>query len=120
MAKRKSAQQRPRVWRTVAALLLGLGFFAVLSWFANKDQRSVSPATEGGTTPPFYKSAEAAKPFPRLVQPSRFRGYAPVASAYQIAANIAGILAQQPCYCHCDRFGHRSLLDCYASDHAAG
>ena len=120
MAKRKSAQQRPRVWRTVAALLLGIGFFAVLSWYANKDQQSESPATEEGATPPFYNNAEAAKPFPRLLPPSRFRGYPPVASAYQIAAYIPGILAQQPCYCHCESFGHRSLLDCYASDHAAG
>ena len=120
MAKRKSAQQRPRVWRTVVALLLGIGFFAVLSWYANKGQRSVPSATEEGATPPFYKSAEAAKPFPRLVLPSRFRDYAPAANAYQIAAHIPGILAQQPCYCHCESFGHRSLLDCYASDHAAG
>ena len=120
MAKRKSTHQRLRLWRTVVALLVGLGFFAVLSWFANKGQRPESPATEEGATPPFYNSAEAAKPFPLLVPPSRFRGYPPVASAYQIAAHIPGILAQQPCYCYCDRFGHRSLLECYASDHAAG
>ena len=102
------------------ALLLGFGFLAVLAWYANKGQRSESPATEEGATPPFYNSAKAAKPFPQLVPPSRYRGYALVASAYQIASEIPGVLAQQPCYCHCDSVGHRSLLDCYSSDHAAG
>jgi hypothetical protein len=30
------------------------------------------------------------------------------------------VLAQQPCYCYCDGYGHGSLLDCYASYHGAG
>ena len=120
MRKRKTIQKRRPPWRTLMAVLLGFGFIVVLSWYANRGQPPLSPVTEQGTTPPFYKNAEAAKPFPRLLPPSRFRGYPLVASAYKIAAQIPGVLAQQPCYCHCDSFGHRSLLDCYASDHAAG
>jgi len=30
------------------------------------------------------------------------------------------VLAQQPCYCWCDKFGHASLLDCFATEHGAG
>ncbi|MFQ5663967.1 MAG: hypothetical protein ACE5HL_09060 [Terriglobia bacterium] len=91
-------------------------------------QKSSPPAPAPATTPPrptrrvppYFKSAEAAKPFPRLLPASYFRNRPIVARAYQIAHQIPGVIAQQPCYCYCDRAGHRSLLDCYASDHAAG
>jgi len=70
--------------------------------------------------PPFYGSAEAAKPFPRLLPAAYFRQYPLVARAYKVASDIPEVFAQQPCYCFCDKSGHRSLLDCYASDHGAG
>lgn len=70
--------------------------------------------------PPYHESAKAAKPFPPLVPAEYFRDYPLVARAYRIAHEIPGVIAQQPCYCYCDKFGHRSLLDCYASDHGAG
>ena len=70
--------------------------------------------------PPYHASAEAAKPFPQLVPAEYFRDYPLVARAYRIAGQIPGVIAQQPCFCYCDKFGHRSLLDCYASDHGAG
>lgn len=70
--------------------------------------------------PPYFASAAAARPFPTLLPAIDFRGFPRVQRAYAIAAEIPGVLAQQPCYCHCDRMGHRSLLDCYASGHAAG
>jgi Protein of unknown function with PCYCGC motif len=70
--------------------------------------------------PPYFKSAEAAKPFPPLIPASFFRSNPIVARAYRTAAQYPGLVAQQPCYCHCDRLGHRSLLDCYSVEHAAG
>jgi hypothetical protein len=70
--------------------------------------------------PPFYASADAAKPYPQLVPAGYFQRTPLAERAYRVAAEIPGVLAQQPCYCYCDRFGHHSLLDCYASDHAAG
>ena len=39
--------------------------------------------------------------------------------AYELAAKIPKVLYQQPCYCYCQRKGHRSLLDCFKTDHAA-
>ena len=77
-----------------------------------------APAARG--VPPYYESAEAARPFPPLVPAAYFRDYPLVARAYQIASEIPEVIAQQPCYCYCDKLGHRSLLDCYASDHGAG
>lgn len=71
-------------------------------------------------TPPYFPSAEAARPFPRLLPAAFFAKYPLVQRAYQIANDLPGVLAQQPCYCYCNKVGHRSLLDCYASDHGAG
>ena len=79
---------------------------------------AAAPATR--PVPPYHASAEAAKPFPQLVPAEYFRDYPVVARAYRIAAAIPGVIAQQPCFCYCDKIGHRSLLDCYASDHGAG
>ena len=70
-------------------------------------------------TPPYFESADAARPFPQLVPVSYFRGYPLAARAYRIAEESPGVLAQQPCLCHCEKSGHRSLLDCYASEHAS-
>jgi hypothetical protein len=79
-----------------------------------------SPGGSSRPVPPYHKSATAAQPFPRLVPSSYFRSHPLVARAYEIAGQIPEVIAQQPCYCYCDKFGHRSLLDCYASDHGAG
>jgi len=39
---------------------------------------------------------------------------------HALAAKIKPVLYQQPCYCYCDRsVGHKSLLDCYASEHGS-
>lgn len=70
--------------------------------------------------PAYFPSAAAAKPYPSILPATDFSRYPSVERAYEVAAEIPGVLAQQPCYCYCDRMGHRSLLDCYASEHAAG
>jgi hypothetical protein len=69
--------------------------------------------------PPFYASAEAARPLPKTLPASAFE-IPVVARAYRVAERIPTVLAQQPCYCWCDKFGHGSLLDCYKTDHGAG
>ena len=39
--------------------------------------------------------------------------------AYQLAAKIPGVINQLPCYCYCERIGHKSLHTCYESNHGA-
>ena len=78
------------------------------------------PAAVAPQVPPYHESAEAAKPFPKILPAAYFRDYPIVARAYRIAGKIPGVLAQQPCYCWCDKFGHDSLLDCFATNHGAG
>jgi hypothetical protein len=87
---------------------------------ASQQASSEPSAREEPAIPPYFKSAAAALPYPALYPPSYFRDEPLVARAYQAAREHPGVVAQQPCYCHCDKFGHRSLLDCYASDHGAG
>lgn len=68
----------------------------------------------------YFESAEDAHPLPVTLPPSAFPA-GPVANAYAIAKEIPEVLAQQPCLCGCDNPSddHRSLLDCYADEHAA-
>ena len=39
--------------------------------------------------------------------------------AYELAPKIASIIHQQPCYCYCDRSGHKSLHSCFEGTHGA-
>jgi hypothetical protein len=39
--------------------------------------------------------------------------------AYELAAKIPGVINQLPCYCYCERIGHKSLHTCYESNHGA-
>jgi len=78
-------------------------------------------AQKGGPAkrvPPFYKSAEAAKPYPKTVDPAKYN-HPVLQKVYRTAQEIPGVLAQQPCYCYCDAHGHASLLHCHRDDHSA-
>ena len=75
-----------------------------------------APRSEG--MPVYYDRAEDAMPFPATLEPATFKR-ADVRKAYQTAKEVPGVLVQQPCYCYCQRKGHRSLLDCFKTDHAA-
>jgi hypothetical protein len=81
---------------------------------------SAASAPAAPAIPPFHESAEAAKPFPVLRPPERYRDYPAIERAYRVAHRIPEVVAQQPCYCWCNKVGHTSLLDCFASDHGAG
>jgi hypothetical protein len=87
---------------------------------ANRQAPAEQIAGGTGAVPAYFPSAAAARPFPAVLPAVEFSRYPAIERAYAVAAEIPGVLAQQPCYCHCDRMGHRSLLDCYASEHAAG
>ncbi len=123
--------------RHVILAVLGLSIALALYWASrgNRPAREESvtvaspqaaPQTElapvpaaASALPPFHASLAEAQPLPRTLPASRF-GNSIVARAYRVAERIPGVLAQQPCYCSCEKFGHGSLLDCYASDHGAG
>jgi hypothetical protein len=130
MTKPQQAARAQRAIR-VRKLKLALGSAAAVAaivctyWISRSspahtsaDAREESGLPSG--VPPFFATEEAAQPLPVTLSPELFRN-ALGFEAYRIAKNIPGVLAQQPCYCNCEAgFGHRSLLDCYRENHAAG
>jgi len=64
------------------------------------------------------KSIDPKTGLPRTLDPNLFKGRAK--RAYQIAREIPEVLAQVPCFCECEAFGHESLLDCFIDEHGAG
>jgi len=138
MKKSKPVKDRKKrgPWIWVAAIP-GVILLGTITWLGrNEPPTPTGPQREGRTDeltrpapatgaagptriPPYFESAEAAKPFPKLLPAAYFLRSPLVASAYRLASEIPGVIAQQPCYCYCDKYNHRSLLDCYASDHGA-
>src|SRR5262245_62902340 len=89
---------------------------------AQSSAPSASPAPSSSpapTLPPFRESVPAGAQLPKTVPPERFATNPVVARVYRIAGQIPAVLAQQPCYCNCDVFGHGNLLDCFTTDHGA-
>lgn len=82
---------------------------------------SVSPQAEASTrtTAAFGPHKQAGLP------PIPFRGYAPprppavVTAAYEFAAEHPEILSYVPCFCGCERSGHRGNHDCFVKERAA-
>jgi hypothetical protein len=72
-------------------------------------------ASQNFPMPPFHENAEAVD-----LAPTRDPGSVTPAAqaAYVVARQKPKLLAQLPCFCYCDKFGHTSLHDCYVSDHA--
>lgn len=59
-----------------------------------------------------------SNPLPQTLPPDKF-DHPVLKRAYAAAGRNRKIVAQLPCYCWCSRMGHRSLLDCFASNHGA-
>jgi hypothetical protein len=64
------------------------------------------------------KSINPKTGLPKTLDPHLFKGKAK--QAYQIAGEIPEILAQIPCFCECEAYGHENLLDCFIDRHGAG
>jgi len=81
-----------------------------------------SPGDHTATTksvPAHFSNVADARPLPAVLDPKQF-SQPSVVKAYSYAKEIPEIFSQQPCYCDCDtNNGHRSLLDCFATNHGA-
>ena len=98
-------------------LLLALTFGLALA----HGEHSNTPEQE--TDPKAFKSLKEKSIDPRTgllrtLDPNLFNGKAK--RAYQIAKEIPRVLAQMPCFCECEAFGHENLLDCFIDRHGAG
>lgn len=69
-----------------------------------------------GRVPAYYTTAPDLALLAPTLSPELFTGNKKL--AYQAAKEIPQILAQLPCYCHCDHGqGHNSLHSCFESEH---
>ena len=68
------------------------------------------PPAKGATLPPLLTKAD-------LWEADSQNAYQ--THAYELAAKIPNVIYQQPCYCYCDRMGHKSLHSCYENTHGA-
>ena len=93
------------------ALLAGISALAMVA-FAQGDH---VPAYN--TAPP--KAGEVKPILPADQRVGELFKYPYQIRAYELAAKIPGVLNQLPCYCYCERIGHKSLHTCYESDHGA-
>ncbi len=101
-------------WRLAGVVILLFAAAGVLAWLSHDSNAN----RESARIPPFLQPAQTSGPLPGTLAPAHFKD-ASIREAYTVALNIPGVLAQQPCYCWCKSSGHRSLLDCYRSEHAA-
>jgi hypothetical protein len=122
--KKKNLSQRKRssanTRKAGLLVLLAIGIMAAIGVgsFLLRTQSGLPPMKAVRTVPPYYETAERAKPFPKTLFPARF-SQPSVARAYSVAKAIPDVLVQQPCFCGCASFRHRGLLACFVSEHAS-
>jgi hypothetical protein len=121
------------IWLIVIAVAIALVLFALVrrqgqptktSPSTASPQVSTQPAKSGPLSstathiPAHYESAPPSSKLATTLAPERFSGKA--REAYQAVTETAQLIAQMPCYCHCDHsLGHKSLHSCFEDDHAA-
>lgn len=115
MAKRNTTIISPKFF--LALILAVLAINGVLFYVFGR-ARTKPNTSASARIPAYFATVAAALPLPPTLDPSKFSNKN-VAMAYQAAKQIPEVLAQQPCYCYCDRRGHRGLLDCFATKHGA-
>ena len=120
MKTRKIRKTKTADWRFLTGLVLVILVVsgAIFYYAVRMQPPPPQQSEENDPTPPYFLSLASARPLPKTDKPSSFSNKFVVA-AYSAAKEIPEVLAQQPCYCYCKRRGHRSLLDCFATKHAA-
>ena len=110
-------QQIGKFLGAVVLITLGMSLVLVASHAGIPQSRNVAQSSEEAV--PAFHAQPPKGNLPETMGPSLFPGPV-VENAYAAAAKVKKALYQQPCYCHCDRSqAHSSLLDCFASRHAA-
>jgi hypothetical protein len=110
------------------ALLAAVAALVVVAAFMYlRPAQSAAPAADAAATAPAAAPAAMAdlKPHPQAnLPPLQFPGYptprAPevVRAAYQFAAEHPEVLSYVPCFCGCERSGHRGNEDCFVRERA--
>jgi hypothetical protein len=114
--------------------MLVLALFLTLvsaPWAISEQEGQTQPSTrhtgqdaEVSGVPAYHSSppAKGEKLPPILGRDQLWGGndqYPAQSHAYELAAKIQNVIYQQPCYCYCDRMGHKSLRSCFEGTHGA-
>src|SRR5260221_14697298 len=101
-------------------ILIALLALISLAGCTSEEPTRTAAVSAEPNTPAYFQSVRDALPLPATLPAAMFAEPG-LAKVYEIAQRIPAVLAQQPCYCYCDKgHGHRSLLDCQRDQHSAG
>lgn len=113
---------------TIAAALVVVGLFAYSRAGRSQDAAALQPAqtplaqSQAAVEPPSAKLGphrqDTLPPLPFNPEPPA-RPAAVVNASYTFAAEHPEVLAYVPCYCGCERSGHRGNDDCFVMSRAA-
>jgi Protein of unknown function with PCYCGC motif len=92
--------------------------FAVSTPWATSEQEQPAEVPAYHSSPP-TKSAKLPPILTRDQLWGKNDQYPAQAHAYELAAKIEQVIYQQPCYCYCERTGHKSLHSCFEGTHGA-
>jgi hypothetical protein len=99
-------------------LVMLLSFAVSAPWAISEPAQPQAPVPAYNHLPPL----QGAKLPPILTKDQLWGSnnqYPYQAHAYALAAKIQKVIYQQPCYCYCDRVGHKSLHSCFEGTHGA-
>lgn len=128
----RKKQSRQLTLVAVAALLLLLALALFAAYRRAERRRASSEARKAHehsaqATPTLQLSEHALKdtvwdpswpPLPDAGTPAKLVG--PARAMYAFAARHPEVMQYAPCYCGCERSGHRSASDCFVKDLDAG
>jgi hypothetical protein len=108
--------------RELKAIFVATSFIltaAVAVTLSAAPQGTAANGAQSARRIPAFHSAPPAKPLGNTLDPKQFNDVS-TQNAYAMAAKVKNVLYQEPCFCGCDaNDGHRSLYDCFATDHGA-
>ncbi|HEV2699739.1 MAG TPA: PCYCGC motif-containing (lipo)protein [Terriglobales bacterium] len=98
------------------AFSLLLTFAVAAPWASSQQEETRVPA--------FHQAPPAnSATLPQILGKEQLWGdidqYPYQSHAYELAPKVQNVLYQQPCYCYCDRMGHKSLRSCFEGTHGA-
>jgi len=133
MGRKSSAKTRvettpppgPPKRRSKAPILVGVATVAVvaIAFAYLSGSGTATPGTADSAAAPVAYAQPITKPHPQAdLPPLQFPGYPTarppevVRAAYQFAAEHPEVLSYVPCFCGCERAGHRGNEDCFVRE----
>jgi hypothetical protein len=102
---------------------LMLGIVLLLTLAVSAPRATSEQTQEEGRVPAYNPPPAAGAKLPPILGRDQLWGgndkFPYQAHAYELAAKIQKVIYQQPCYCYCDRMGHKSLHSCFEGTHGA-